>query len=848
MPVFFWKFSLIYPDDTLYGSNKLYKRLEHLVWVFLCLFLVFLWTNYNVYYVSVKNFGPPIVETGKLYLYLFIYISALVIHGIINLFTVYKNNTGIKKNQVLYVIIGISLTFSLAVITNLILLIFNISELAYMGPLFTIFLIWFTSYSIVKYRLMNIRLILTRSILYAVLVVTVASLFASSVFLTGNYLGAGTKSSNVLVYLLTSTIIVLFLDPLKRIWARITDKIFYKDRIDYQKVLQEVASVLATEIDLQKLSQKLAEKLTSSLKIKKVSVWVPSNHHFSMIAFAGIEKKAIISEQFVAFITKGKKFILIEDLLRSKENISDLADQQEIDNFIQEAEANKIELILPIIEEQKVNAVVFCGAKQSGDFYSGEEIDFFEVLTPQIATALKKSQLYEDLQELNRSLQAKVEERTQSLQERNKFLTTMQVVINMVSRNLDLNKAYQMIADSIANQLGYVGGLLSFVEKETNSLRMEAITQNNLTKRVFAMLPQDPFKYRSSIQEGYNLGVQTFMTGKITISEKISDFLSPPVDRVLIDTIQRFLQIKSAVCMPVFSEGEIIGVIQFFLRVPQAQISSLDMETMTALTNQVGIVSRNLKLYNTLQKANRDLQEANMHLRDLDQAKSEFLSIASHQLRTPISAIKGYLSMIIEGDFGKIGNPKIDEVVKGVFESSARLARLVNIFLNVSRIESGRLKLDKRPIQIDDLIKSVIDELVNEAKKKGLKLNYQPDKNMPQINADPDKLRDVIMNLVDNAIKYTPKGSVSISVRHNSQELNFIVKDTGIGIDPNEVKGLFRKFVRGSGVAQIHTSGSGLGLFIAQKMIKEHGGQIWAESEGKGRGSTFQFILPLNNS
>ena len=250
-------------------------------------------------------------------------------------------------------------------------------------------------------------------------------------------------------------------------------------------------------------------------------------------------------------------------------------------------------------------------------------------------------------------------------------------------------------------------------------------------------------------------------------------------------------------------------------------------------------------LYNNLQKANLDMQEANVRLRELDKAKSEFLSIASHQLRTPISAIKGYLSMIIDGDFGKV-SPNITKVIKDLFESASRLARLINILLNVSRIESGRLKLEKKPIQISDMIDSVIVELINQATQKGLKLTYKkPKGNIPKIFADSDKLREVVLNLVDNAIKYTPKGKVEISLEFNKEHMTFMTKDSGIGIDPKEVKSLFRKFVRGSGVAQIHTGGSGLGLFIAQKIIKEHNGKVWAESEGTGKGSTFKFVVPL---
>jgi signal transduction histidine kinase len=246
-----------------------------------------------------------------------------------------------------------------------------------------------------------------------------------------------------------------------------------------------------------------------------------------------------------------------------------------------------------------------------------------------------------------------------------------------------------------------------------------------------------------------------------------------------------------------------------------------------------------------VQKANLDLQEANMRLRELDKAKSEFLSIASHQLRTPISALKGYLSMMLDGDFGKVPD-NIRKVISDLFESASRLARLINVFLNVSRIESGRLKLEKHPLQIADMIESVVTELKNQAEQKGLKLTYKKSKaKPPEVFADSDKLREVVLNLVDNSIKYTPKGSVTVYTEFDDKELTFVVEDTGIGIDPIEAKGLFRKFVRGSGVAQIHTGGSGLGLFIAQKIIKEHGGNVWAESEGKEKGSKFQFVIPL---
>jgi signal transduction histidine kinase len=224
----------------------------------------------------------------------------------------------------------------------------------------------------------------------------------------------------------------------------------------------------------------------------------------------------------------------------------------------------------------------------------------------------------------------------------------MQVVVNMISRTLDLKQVTQMIANSIAAELGYIGGVLSFVNAD-NKLRVKAVTENKQAKETIALLPKDIFHYEADLKGGYNFGVDTVLTAKINFSEHMTDFFSPPVDKNIIEAIQEKLGVKTIVGVPIFSEDRIIGVVHFLLSVEREKISPLDIEMMTSLTSQVGIVSRNLALYENLQKVNYDLNDANLHLKALDKAKSEFLSIASHQLRTPVSALKGYLSMMMEG-------------------------------------------------------------------------------------------------------------------------------------------------------------------------------------------------------
>ncbi|MEK7189349.1 MAG: HAMP domain-containing sensor histidine kinase, partial [Patescibacteria group bacterium] len=176
-----------------------------------------------------------------------------------------------------------------------------------------------------------------------------------------------------------------------------------------------------------------------------------------------------------------------------------------------------------------------------------------------------------------------------------------------------------------------------------------------------------------------------------------------------------------------------------------------------------------------------------------------------------------------------------------------RLTRLIDVFLNVSRIETGRLELTKSIVQLEEIMDEVVGDLQQAAKTKHLELTVQkPDEPLPKMSLDRDKIHDVMMNLVDNAVKYTDKGWVNVRLARSKSLITFEVRDSGIGIDPIEIDRLFQKFTRAEAVTRIHTGGSGLGLFIAKKIVEAHGGRVWAESEGEGKGSMFTFTLPID--
>ena len=313
-------------------------------------------------------------------------------------------------------------------------------------------------------------------------------------------------------------------------------------------------------------------------------------------------------------------------------------------------------------------------------------------------------------------------------------------------------------------------------------------------------------------------------------------------------------KMRAVLYLPLLIEDRLIGVFILGKKVSGDAYSTQDLHLLETLSSQIAIAVNNAQLYEQVQifnqilrariiEATKELSEAYRELKKLDESKTEFLSLASHQLRTPLSAMKGYLSMILEGDYGKL-QEETKEAVESVYQSNERLIALINDLLNVTRIEAGRLEYSPVPSDLGKLIKEVIAELKLAAEKKNLKIEYLAEK-LPEFSFDPNKIREVLINLIDNAIKYTEKGGIIIKAKLEKKEVRVEVSDTGIGIPPEKMNSLFQWFSRGRGAYRLDAGGFGLGLYIAKKILEKAGGKIWAESEGEGRGSTFIFTLPI---
>lgn len=249
-------------------------------------------------------------------------------------------------------------------------------------------------------------------------------------------------------------------------------------------------------------------------------------------------------------------------------------------------------------------------------------------------------------------------------------------------------------------------------------------------------------------------------------------------------------------------------------------------------------VRQEVKQRERLEILTKELEVANEKLKGLDKLKTEFVSLASHQLRSPLTAIKGYTSMLLQGDYGEI-NPQAKDAVERILESSSNLTLVVEDLLNVSKIESGGMKYVMEKFDFGELIRDTVKDLSITAEKKGLKLIYNiPDDKKYFVNGDKEKLRQVLVNIIDNGMKYTKEGQIEVNLRLEIDKVILSIKDTGVGISPDIIKTLFKKFSRGDR-AELNTSGSGLGLYLVREIIDAHKGRVWVESEGLGKGSTF---------
>lgn len=430
------------------------------------------------------------------------------------------------------------------------------------------------------------------------------------------------------------------------------------------------------------------------------------------------------------------------------------------------------------------------------------------------------------------------------LAERNKTLLLLRKIDEIILGSVtETEEIATQVVNVITEETSFKRIVILLNDKVNDVLVRTAVSQTDATLEA-EMATKKVFKgSQIPLTSDENLIVQCIKDRQVKITHNYAETLIPNFTKEEADTIQEILGIKSTLIYPLIVRGGVLGAITISIGEDEKDMNQYEHDLIERLAGVIGIALDNSQLY-------QRIQDANEKLKALDKLKDEFVSLASHELRTPMTAIKSYLWMVLENNEGAL-NEKQKLHLQRAYVSTDRLIKLVNDMLNVSRIESGRITLDVKPVNLQTIIADTIAEISPRAQELGIHLVFTPNTTLPNVMADTDKMKEVLINLIGNSLKFTPKdGSITLSSTLVNNMVMTSVKDTGKGIRPEDLPKLFKKFsiINADYLRKQNAQGTGLGLYISKSIIELLGGKIDVSSQGENLGTTFSFTLkPVTN-
>lgn len=400
-----------------------------------------------------------------------------------------------------------------------------------------------------------------------------------------------------------------------------------------------------------------------------------------------------------------------------------------------------------------------------------------------------------------KTLAAELYKKNLNLFNANRTLTILQKLYQVMASALKTEDLAQQFMNTIVMDMNFVSGVAYI--KHPDEVSLSPVAQVKTDQKEIAKI---------DINEPENFVAKTFRERQKIVADR-------------------------RIAYPIVFGTEALGVFTVQLGVDSDGLSETDNDILNRIGTVFAVAIDRLMLY-------QNLESANEKLKFLDKQKTEFLNVASHELRAPMTAIKGYVSMTQNGDGGDIP-VAAQELLGEAATETDRMIRLVNNMLNVARIEEGRMVFEEGQVHLLEVVERVFNEFKFEAENKALGYVYQHQENVRDfVTVDVDRIHEVVSNLINNAIKYTDSGKVLVRVVNpNPLSVRFEVEDSGPGMTPDEVSKLFQKFYRAESYIGKKV-GTGLGLYISKLLVNKFGGQIGVVSE-KGRGSTFWFELPI---
>lgn len=590
-----------------------------------------------------------------------------------------------------------------------------------------------------------------------------------------------------------------------------------------QKTLQDLelinrlTSTVSSSLEIQSSLQIIAEELQQTFQVGRVGIALfdQSGANLTLTADAPLPPDGkgdigliipISNSPATLQVLETKQPVFIYDVRNNPltANIKQILD----------ARGTKNMLLLPLLSGNEIVGTVGFDTFDLERTFNDDEIQLVETILYQVATSIRNAQLFSQTQSS--------EER---LRRQNQYLATATEVSRLITSTLDMDILFSRAADLIRSRFGYYFvGLFTVDDNSYNAILREGTgaAGEELKHRQYSL----PVGSKSVI------GSVTGTGSTLVINNTALDPLYRP-NPLLPET-------RSQVGIPLKIGARVIGA----LDIHSSEINTFhpeEISVLETLADQISVAFENARSYDTAQKAIEDMKQ-------LDIIKSQFLANMSHELRTPLNSIIGFSRVILKGIDGPITDQQQQDL-SAIYNSGQHLLGLINNILDLSKIEAGKMELTLEELNVSDAIASVVSTSAGLVRDRPVKLVQNVESGLPTVRADPMRLRQVLLNLISNAAKFTEEGTITISASLHTPstgipEMMISVTDTGPGIALEDQKKLFQAFSQVDSSATRKTGGTGLGLSICKRLVELHGGKINVHST-LGKGSTFYFTVPL---
>ena len=502
------------------------------------------------------------------------------------------------------------------------------------------------------------------------------------------------------------------------------------------------------------------------------------------------------------------------------------------DDYIQEHQIKSI-LSFPIVKQGRLMGIIYLENRLTVGAFTAARLEVLQILATQAAISLDNANLYS-------SLENKVEERTEELRQALDISEKKQEIVRTINQETNFNIVIHKIMETITHLIPSVERSFCMVLDDT--IKMKGIYySSSMEIDHFKTINIHP-KWREYFMEG----VDQF-NGWAYISQK--------------DEIKKWglyqenYLPETILSVPVIIDEQFVAFFHFDNSVDPNAFTAETMKQLTGLVDYINtafIRSQNLKalelneenLTKTVERKTRDLNGALDNLTKLDQLKDEFLANTSHELRTPLNGIIGIAESLKDGATGKLAQAT-EKNLEMIIQSGKRLANLINDILDFSKMKHQDLNLRLKPVGIQPMVELALNLSKPLTGDKPVEIKSALEENLPLVQADEDRLQQILLNLLGNAIKFTHEGEVLVSAKHEKKMIRVSIKDTGIGIPEDQLGHIFESFEQADGTTEREYGGTGLGLSVSRQLVELHNGKLDVQSK-EGAGSTFSFTLPIS--